>query len=218
MDKEIGTLKDGIKEIIETFMKSLGPSKTEKIMSMIQKTSQDVETMKIFHERKIDKLEEYVNEIKDNLSNLVEINSEAIGNSIEGLEKINAMMVNYRTKPIASDPPLWEKQKKNAWEGGQSVARGKTSSGPYTRTRSWSQYQVMSRFIIEDLEKINKKIIQKNTELVHSLSWVIFLGFWGLFILFLALCLCVVYTLFRLCLISFWLLALVYKTLGFRSL
>lgn len=64
VDKEIRSLKDGIKGIIDTFKKSPGPSKTKKIMSMIQKISQDVETMKVVHEPKIEKMKEYVSDVK----------------------------------------------------------------------------------------------------------------------------------------------------------
>lgn len=93
-----------------------------------------------------------------------------MNNSVYGLEKINFMMVSYRTRTIVSDPPLGEKQKKNASKGGQSAGSGKTSLGPCTITRSRSQDQGTSRFIMDDLEKINKRIIQKNTKLVHSIS------------------------------------------------
>lgn len=119
-------------------MEFLGPSKTEKIMSMIQKIYQDIETMKVIHECIIEKLEEYVSDIKENLNNLVEISREAMNNSVNGLEKINSIMADYRTKTITSNTPLGENQKKNSSEGGQSATGGKTSSGPCTTTRSQS--------------------------------------------------------------------------------
>lgn len=80
------------------------------------------------------------------------------------------MMTNYRTRIVANDPSMGEKKKKIALEGGQSATIGNISSGPYTRTKSQSHNQGTSRFIMEDLEKINRTIIQKNTELMHSLS------------------------------------------------
>lgn len=141
VEKEIGSLKDGIKGIVETFTESLGPNKTEKIMSMIQKISQDVETMKVDQEHRIEKMEEDASEIKENLNNLVEISRQMMNNSADGLEKNNSMITDYRTRTNTSEPPLGEKQKKIASEGGKSATGGKTSSGPCTRTRSRTQGQ-----------------------------------------------------------------------------
>lgn len=138
VQKEIGSLKDEITGIVETFMESPGPNKSKKIMSMIQKISHDVETMKVDQERRIEKLEEDVSEIKENINNLVEISRQMMNNSADGLEKYNSMMTNYRTRTIASDPPMGEKHKKIASEGGQSVAGGKISLGLCTITKSQS--------------------------------------------------------------------------------
>lgn len=60
---------------------------------------------------------EYVVAIKDNLNNQVEISREAMSNCAKGLEKINDMIADYRTRPIANDPPLGEKQKKKCFGG-----------------------------------------------------------------------------------------------------
>ncbi|XP_059067448.1 phospholipase A1-Igamma1, chloroplastic-like [Cryptomeria japonica] len=89
---------------------------------MIKKISQDVETMKVDQEHRIEKMEEDVREIKENLNNLVEISRQEMNNSVDGLEKINSMMIDYRTRTIVNDPPLGEKQKKITSDGGQSAA------------------------------------------------------------------------------------------------
>lgn len=137
---------------------------------MIQKISQDVETIEVYQEREIEKLEEDVSEVKENLNNLVEISRQAMSNSTDGLEKITSMMIDYRDRTIVSDPPMGEKQKKIASEVGQSVVVGKVNSGSCTRTKSRNQDQGTTRFIMEDLEKINRSIIQKNIDFMHSLS------------------------------------------------
>lgn len=92
MGKEIDILKEGIKEIIDIFTDSPEPNKMEKLMIMTQKLSHDVEVMKCNHEQRIEKVEQSMEEIKNNLKNLFDISKKAMRNSIEGLEKINAMV------------------------------------------------------------------------------------------------------------------------------
>lgn len=100
-------------------------------------------------------------EIKKNLKNLVDISKESMNNNIEGLEKINAMAADYRSYHSEPVKDL----------GGEDMAAGDNkTTGPSSRTKSKSNNKGTSRFIMEELEEINKISIQKNKDLVQSLN------------------------------------------------
>lgn len=100
-------------------------------------------------------------EIKKNLKNVVDISKEAMNNSIEGIKKINAMVVEYRSFHSESEKDL----------GGEYMVAGENkTTSPSSRTRSRSNNKRTSRFIMEEVEEINKIFIKKNKELVHSLN------------------------------------------------
>lgn len=167
--KDIDTLKEGIKEIIDIFTDSPKPNKMEKIMIMTQNLSHDGVFMKCNHEKIIKKVQQSMEEIKNNLKNLVDISKEAMRNHMEGFEKINAMVTEYKSNPINSDYPGDSNIKKKL-NGKDSSMDGNKTSGPISRTRSRRSNKDTSRFIMEDLEEINKVTIQKNKKLVHLLN------------------------------------------------
>lgn len=161
VERKIDTLKMGVKEIIDIFTVSPEPSKLEKHMIMTQKLSHNVEVMKFNHEKRIDKVEQSMVEIKKNLNKLVDISKEAMNNSIEGLEKINAMVADYRSHRSELVKDL----------GGDDMATGDIkTTRPSSRTRSRRSNKGTSRIIMEELEEINMIYIQKNKDLVLSLN------------------------------------------------
>lgn len=117
--------------------------------------------------------------IKKNLKNLVEFSKEAMNNSIEGLEKINEMVVDYRSFHI---DPVKELEGDNVAAGDNKTTR------PNLRTRSRSSSKGTSRFIMEELEEINRISIQKNKDLVLSLNCEFFC--FSLFVCVFCLCFC----------------------------
>lgn len=95
--------------------------------------------------------------IKKNLKNLVDIRKESINNSIEGLEKINVMVVESYHNELMKDL------------GGEDMAVGDSkTTGPGSKTGSRSNNKGTSRLIMEELDEINRISIQKNKDLVLS--------------------------------------------------
>lgn len=147
VERETDTLKVGVKEIIDIFTTSPEPSNSEKLMIMTQKLSQDVEVMKCNHEQIIEKVEQSMAGIKKNLKNLVDISKEAMNNSMEGFKKINVMVAEYRSIHNETEKEL----------GSEDIAAGgNKTTGPRSKTKSTSSNKGTSRFIMEELEEINK--------------------------------------------------------------
>lgn len=165
MGMEIEILKEGI---IDTFIDNMRPNKLEKILQLTQKVSEDVDKIKSNHESRIWNLEVSVADIKGNLKNLVEISKASMNNSSEGLLRVNNMIGEYRVKPIFSVTPSNSKQKNIVKGASGQLPRSQTTNGLYTHTRSNNQEQGSSRFVMDELEDISRKVIQKNTNLVHS--------------------------------------------------
>lgn len=98
----------------------------------------------------MDTVEQSMEEIKNNLKNLVDISKEAMRNSMEGLEKINAMVMEYGSNPIDNDY-LSDINKKKELGSEDSAVGGNKTTGPSSRTRSRRSNKGTSRFIMEDL-------------------------------------------------------------------
>lgn len=112
-------------------------------------------------------MEVSVTKIKGSLKNLVEISKDVMNNSSKGLLRVNNMIVDYRVDPIASVTPSDSKQKKIVKGVGGQMPRSHTTTSPCTRTRRKNQEQGNSIFIMDELEGINRKVIQKNENLAY---------------------------------------------------
>lgn len=88
------------------------PDKTEKLHGMTQKLTEDVKFMKTKYESRISHLEKSMEELKGNLRNLVEIRKEAMSSSVEGLKKVNKMIVIQKAWTINKVLHLVAKSKK----------------------------------------------------------------------------------------------------------
>lgn len=91
-----------------------------------------------------------------------------MNNSFEGLMRVNNMIVNYRVDPVTSVTPSDSKQKKKVKGAGGQISHPHTTKGSCTRTRSKNQEKANSIFIMDELESINRKVIYKNADLLHS--------------------------------------------------
>lgn len=64
---------------------------------------EDINVMKSEHEARIDRLENDIQDSKGKLNCLVEINKEAMYNSVEGVKRVNDKISTQKTHMIRSD-------------------------------------------------------------------------------------------------------------------
>ncbi|XP_059078169.1 uncharacterized protein LOC131876720 [Cryptomeria japonica] len=96
--------------------------KTDKLLRLTKKLTEDVKVIKTEHESRIAHLEKNVEELKGNLRGLVEIRKEAMNSSEDGLKKVNEKYVVMEAQPISIIPPsATRSNKKNLETSSQGV-------------------------------------------------------------------------------------------------
>lgn len=86
---EINFVKQGRKDIVDSFTENLTPNNTDKILKLSQNIVEDIKVMKKEHEARIDELENEIQDLKGKLKGLVEVSKEAMYKTIAGVKRVN---------------------------------------------------------------------------------------------------------------------------------
>lgn len=144
----------------------------DKILSMVQNVTKDVEDMKLDHEDKIKNLEESLDKVQDKLGALVVVSRIVMKNSSSGLMQLNEKVqaIQGLFKGNYSYPTLSVKGKvKKEVMLQHEMGTGPTLSS-YTRTCSHDKGKSIQENIFHSVLNIKLDAINKNEELLRNLQ------------------------------------------------